>query len=243
MIAACGAALPGGRQRDRENGLLETEPAQLLRNFIGQRLAHLATGLPKFRRRAVERFPRRLLALGQRRQKFGPAFQRGEIALRLRTEGEHVLDRAAIFAFEALHEVQALFQLAQLRRIEIDPFRPGAHGVQQFGQLGDGVAIEAFRICNGGVHPLPRCQRALDLRQLRQDRTFGFAEQPGDDSGLLDNLRGMGSRAVLVIDARVFSRFQTGRRDFLDLMPQKREPLLPFRLAQVEGRLFLLDLP
>ena len=60
-------------------------------------------------------------------------------------------------------------------------------------------------------------------------------------AGLLDDVLRMGRGAVIVVEPHVLARLDLGRLDLAHLVLQKRKPLLPFRLAHFQCRLFLLD--
>ena len=59
-----------------------------------------------------------------------------------------------------------------------------------------------------GVHPLPRRERALDLRELREHGVVRLVQQARDDPGLLDNVLRVRGGAVIVLDALVVARLQ-----------------------------------
>ena len=69
-------------------------------------------------------------------------------------------------------------------------------------------AIQLLRVGDGVVHPLPRGERALDLRELRQHRVLRLAQQARDDPGLLEDILRMRRGAVIVLDPHVLVRLQ-----------------------------------
>ena len=192
--------------------------------------------------RLVQCLPRLFLALGELGQEFTAILERGQLRGRLLAKRDHALDRSAVLAFQALHEIEPVLELAQLFRVEIDPLRAGLHGVEQFGELGDGRAVERLHVGDRRVHALPGVERPLDLRELRHHRRVRFTEQADDGARLFDDVLRVRGRAVIVVELRVLARLELRRADLAGLVLEQREPLLAFRLAHFERFLFGDDL-
>ena len=112
----------------------------------------------------------------------------------LLAERDDALHRAAVFALQALDRIKPILELPKLRGVEIDPLGAFLHGAEQLLQLRDGLPVQFLCAGDRGVHPLPRGEGPLDLRELRQHRVVRFAQEACDDAGLLNNALGIATR-------------------------------------------------
>ena len=182
-----------GRERDIEMALLKAEVGELARGGFGEFRNRLAAA----RREFEAGFPEvglHLCERGLQAREFGFAlFERVELAQGLLAEGDHIGERAAVFAFERVQQIQALLHFLKSRGIDLDAVGVAGEVGLEIAQRGGGAFLKLRERRGGGIDAVNFLKQTAHRAELREegivvlaeqiDRTLGELEQAGAVAG------------------------------------------------------------
>ena len=208
-----------------EVALGEAERAEFFRHGLGefgnQFLALGGKLLAGALQLAVELLQRRIEA----RQFRIALFERLKFQLRLRAERDHVAERRAVFAFEALQQVQPLLQFAQARGIEVHGVGVAGKLCLQFTPRFHSLLVRGEQRLRAHVHALEIVQHAPERAGLGENGVVVLAQKTEGALREFEQAGGVARPLMFRLHLLVLAGLKFRAFDFADLEAEEVELL------------------